>query len=130
MNTQVSDLGIHVSLVCESLLFTGEESRDQHSVRAGNKYSPDSAASDVAWLRKQVATYTQVRAALDELNPELRAVIVLQDIEGLSCEEIAATLGIKSALLPLGLVEGDQSCMRSLPVRQKRQPKPVISIEQ
>jgi hypothetical protein len=33
-NVQASDLGIHVSLVCESPLFTGEESRDPHPGRA------------------------------------------------------------------------------------------------
>jgi DNA-directed RNA polymerase specialized sigma24 family protein len=64
-------------------------------VATDTEHSSDSVASDVAWLRKQVATYTQVRAALDELDPKLRAVIVLRDIEGLSYEEIAATLGMK-----------------------------------
>lgn len=38
---------------------------------------------------------SDVQAALAELSPEYRAVIVLCDIEGLSYEEIAATLGIK-----------------------------------
>jgi RNA polymerase sigma-70 factor (ECF subfamily) len=37
----------------------------------------------------------QVQAALDALSPEFRAAVVLCDIEGLSYEEIAATLGIK-----------------------------------
>ena len=36
-----------------------------------------------------------VQAALDELSPEFRAAVVLCDIEGLSYEEIAVTLGIK-----------------------------------
>ncbi len=36
-----------------------------------------------------------VQAALDGLLPEFRAAVVLCDIEGLSYEEIAATLGIK-----------------------------------
>lgn len=36
-----------------------------------------------------------VQRALDELPPEYRAAVVLCDIEGLSYEEIAATLGIK-----------------------------------
>lgn len=38
---------------------------------------------------------SDVQAALDELPPEFRAAVVLCDIEGLSYEEIAATLGIK-----------------------------------
>jgi RNA polymerase sigma-70 factor (ECF subfamily) len=36
-----------------------------------------------------------VQAALDALPPEYRAAVVLCDIEGLSYEEIAVTLGIK-----------------------------------
>ncbi|MBA3744860.1 MAG: RNA polymerase sigma factor SigE [Sporichthya sp.] len=36
-----------------------------------------------------------VQYALDQLPPEFRAAVVLCDIEGLSYEEIAATLGIK-----------------------------------
>jgi RNA polymerase sigma-70 factor (ECF subfamily) len=36
-----------------------------------------------------------VQRALDELSPEFRAAVVLCDIEGLSYEEIAATLDIK-----------------------------------
>ena len=37
----------------------------------------------------------QVQAALDALAPDFRAAVVLCDIEGLTYEEIAATLGIK-----------------------------------
>jgi len=36
-----------------------------------------------------------VQAALDSLPPDFRAAVVLCDIEGLSYEEIAATLGVK-----------------------------------
>ncbi|MFD1716682.1 RNA polymerase sigma factor SigE [Georgenia deserti] len=36
-----------------------------------------------------------VQAALDSLPPKYRAAVVLCDIEGLSYEEIAATLGVK-----------------------------------
>jgi RNA polymerase sigma factor (sigma-70 family) len=36
-----------------------------------------------------------IEAALDALAPEFRAAVVLCDIEGLSYEEIAATLGVK-----------------------------------
>jgi RNA polymerase sigma factor (sigma-70 family) len=36
-----------------------------------------------------------IQTALDELAPEFRAAVVLCDIEGLSYEEIAATLGVK-----------------------------------
>lgn len=36
-----------------------------------------------------------IQAALDALPPKYRAAVVLSDVEGLSYEEIAATLGIK-----------------------------------
>jgi RNA polymerase sigma-70 factor (ECF subfamily) len=36
-----------------------------------------------------------IQAALDQLPPDFRAAVVLCDIEGLSYEEIAATLDIK-----------------------------------
>jgi len=36
-----------------------------------------------------------VQAALDSLPPDFRAAVVLCDLEALSYEEIAATLGIK-----------------------------------
>ena len=36
-----------------------------------------------------------VQTALDGLSPEFRAAVVLSDIEGLSYEEIATTLGVK-----------------------------------
>jgi RNA polymerase sigma-70 factor, ECF subfamily len=35
-----------------------------------------------------------VRTALDALFPDLRSAVILRDIEGLSCEETAVTLGI------------------------------------
>jgi RNA polymerase sigma factor (sigma-70 family) len=38
---------------------------------------------------------TDVQRALDALPPDFRAAVVLCDIEGLSYEEIAATLGVK-----------------------------------
>ena len=38
---------------------------------------------------------SDVQAALDALAPEYRVAVVLCDIEGLSYEEIAATLGVK-----------------------------------
>jgi RNA polymerase sigma factor (sigma-70 family) len=37
----------------------------------------------------------QIQAALDKLSPEFRVAVVLCDIEGLTYEEISATLGIK-----------------------------------
>ena len=42
-----------------------------------------------------------VQAALDALSPEFRAAVVLSDIEGLSYEEIATTLGVKLGHRPV-----------------------------
>lgn len=62
----------------------------------------DEAAGRLASTEKgPEATYHDVRfdddvqKALDALAPEFRAAVVLCDIEGLSYEEISATLGIK-----------------------------------
>ncbi|MFZ1287380.1 MAG: RNA polymerase sigma factor SigE [Candidatus Phosphoribacter sp.] len=63
---------------------------------------PDDAAARMATREpgpEQVFTDTHfdddIQRALDALSPEFRAAVVLCDIEGLSYEEIAATLGIK-----------------------------------
>lgn len=50
--------------------------------------SPDTAYHDRLFE-------ADVQSALDELSPDFRAAVVLADIEGLSYEEVAATLGIK-----------------------------------
>nr|WP_307782738.1 RNA polymerase sigma factor SigE [Tenggerimyces flavus] len=55
---------------------------------AGSEPSPDQSYDD----RHLDA---DIQAALDGLVPEFRAAVVLCDIEGLSYEEIAATLGVK-----------------------------------
>jgi RNA polymerase sigma-70 factor (ECF subfamily) len=55
---------------------------------AGKERSPEQVYSDGAFD-------ADVQAALDALPPDFRAAVVLCDIEGLSYEEIAATLNIK-----------------------------------
>jgi RNA polymerase sigma-70 factor (ECF subfamily) len=54
----------------------------------GNDHGPERA-----WEHNNLDR--DVQYALDELPPDFRAAVVLCDIEGLSYEEIAATLGIK-----------------------------------
>jgi RNA polymerase sigma-70 factor (ECF subfamily) len=62
---------------------------------------PDDAERIAGHGRTPEQVYTDdrldddVQAALDALAPEFRVAVVLCDIEGLSYEEIAATLGIK-----------------------------------
>jgi len=55
---------------------------------AGNSPSPDVEIDERLFD-------PDVQRALDSLTPEFRAAVVLCDIEGLSYEEIASTLGIK-----------------------------------
>ncbi|HNP57812.1 MAG TPA: RNA polymerase sigma factor SigE [Gordonia sp. (in: high G+C Gram-positive bacteria)] len=50
-----------------------------------------------------------LQAALDRLAPEFRAAVVLCDIEGLSYEEIAATLDVKMGTVRSRIHRGRQS---------------------
>src|SRR6478735_8930572 len=50
-----------------------------------------------------------LQAALDSLPPEFRAAVVLCDIEGLSYEEIGATLGIKLGTVRSRIHRGRQA---------------------
>ena len=55
---------------------------------AGKEPSPEQAFSDAN-------LDPDLQAALDDLLPEFRAAVVLCDVEGLTYEEIGATLGVK-----------------------------------
>jgi RNA polymerase sigma factor (sigma-70 family) len=55
---------------------------------------PGREPSPETWYDDRILD-ADVRAALDCLHPDFRAAVVLCDIEGLSYEEIAATLGVK-----------------------------------
>ena len=55
---------------------------------------PDAAAGPEQ-LVVDAAFDDDVQRALDALSPDFRAAVVLCDIEGLSYEEVAATLGVK-----------------------------------
>ena len=61
---------------------------DAGSRMAGHEPSPEQVYADTH-------LDDDIQRALDALAPEFRAAVVLCDIEGLSYEEIAATLGIK-----------------------------------
>jgi RNA polymerase sigma-70 factor (ECF subfamily) len=65
-------------------------------------YSPDLLASsgrDPVTLLEVRRELMQLQAALDEMDPDLRAVLVLTELEGESCASIAASQGI-----PVGTV--------------------------
>ncbi|WP_086783100.1 RNA polymerase sigma factor SigE [Crossiella equi] len=56
----------------------------------------------------------ELQAALDELPPEFRAAVVLCDVEGLSYEEIGATLGVKLGTVRSRIHRGRQALKAAL----------------
>jgi RNA polymerase sigma-70 factor (ECF subfamily) len=64
-----------------------------------------------------------LQAALDELPPEFRAAVVLCDVEGLSYEEIGATLGVKLGTVRSRIHRGRQALRASLERRRTYAPK-------
>jgi RNA polymerase sigma factor (sigma-70 family) len=102
---------------------------------------PDDAASRMATREpgpEQVYDQTHftddVQRALDSLSPEFRAAVVLCDIEGLSYEEIAATLGIKLGTVRSRIHRGRAALRESLAHRAptatpvEAPPRPVGTI--
>ena len=66
-----------------------------------------------------------VQSALDALPPDFRAVVVLCDIEGLSYEEIAATLGVKLGTVRSRIHRGRAQLRAALAHRAPRPAAPV-----
>jgi RNA polymerase sigma factor (sigma-70 family) len=65
-----------------------------------------------------------VQRALDALSPDFRAAVVLCDIEGLSYEEVAATLGIKLGTVRSRIHRGRAQLREAL---AHRAPEPTTS---
>ena len=65
---------------------------------------------------------TDVQQALEALAPEYRAAVVLCDIEGLSYEEIAATLGVKLGTVRSRIHRGRAQLRAALDHRRPRHP--------
>ena len=65
-----------------------------------------------------------VQAALDALPPDFRAAVVLCDLEGLSYEEIAATLGVKIGTIRSRIHRGRASLRAAL---AHRAPVPAVA---
>nr|WP_093940212.1 RNA polymerase sigma factor SigE [Actinoalloteichus hoggarensis] len=61
-----------------------------------------------------------LQAALDALPPEFRAAVVLCDVEGLSYEEIGATLGVKLGTVRSRIHRGRQALKEALEHRRER----------
>lgn len=75
-----------------------------------------------------------LQAALDELPPDFRAAVVLCDVEGLSYEEIGATLGVKLGTVRSRIHRGRQALRSALERRrlagQGSKDSPGSSVEQ
>jgi RNA polymerase sigma-70 factor (ECF subfamily) len=67
-----------------------------------------------------------VQLALDTLAPDFRAAVVLCDIEGLSYEEIAATLGVKLGTVRSRIHRG-RSHLRKALMHRSPQPRPSLA---
>jgi RNA polymerase sigma-70 factor, ECF subfamily len=67
-----------------------------------------------------------VQQALDTLAPDFRAAVVLCDIEGLSYEEIAATLGVKLGTVRSRIHRG-RSQLRKALMHRSPQPRPSVA---
>jgi RNA polymerase sigma factor (sigma-70 family) len=68
-----------------------------------------------------------VQSALDQLAPDFRAAVVLCDIEGLSYEEVAATLGIKLGTVRSRIHRGRAQLRAALAHRAPRGRAPEVS---
>jgi len=79
---------------------------------AGDDPSPEQVYSDTH-------LDPDLQAALDELPPEFRAAVVLCDVEGLSYEEIGATLGVKLGTVRSRIHRGRQALRVALERRRE-----------
>nr|WP_281256254.1 RNA polymerase sigma factor SigE [Phycicoccus duodecadis] len=97
--------------------------------------SDESAARLPSRDRSPEVTYEEthldddVQRALDALSPDFRAAVVLCDIEGLSYEEVAATLGIKLGTVRSRIHRGRSQLREALAHRAPApRPEPVTPV--
>jgi RNA polymerase sigma-70 factor (ECF subfamily) len=70
-----------------------------------------------------------VQRALDALSPDFRAAVVLCDIEGLSYEEIAATLGVKLGTVRSRIHRGRAQLREALAHRDPALGRPAVDAD-
>jgi RNA polymerase sigma-70 factor (ECF subfamily) len=96
-------------------------------VRRRSRLRMEGLPDDTDWLGgglspEQVYARTHLdpdlQEALDDLAPEFRAAVVLCDVEGLSYEEIGATLGVKLGTVRSRIHRGRQALKASLERRR------------
>jgi RNA polymerase sigma factor (sigma-70 family) len=81
-----------------------------------DRLAGDGPSPEQVW--SQTHLDPDLQAALDELAPEFRAAVVLCDVEGLSYEEIGATLGVKLGTVRSRIHRGRQALRASLEHRR------------
>ncbi|GAA0606459.1 hypothetical protein GCM10009547_05510 [Sporichthya brevicatena] len=91
---------------------------DAHERLPGREPSPQQLIDDQGFD-------ADIQYALDQLPPEFRAAVVLCDIEGLSYEEIAATLGIKLGTVRSRIHRGRAQLRAALEHRQAATGRPA-----
>ena len=84
---------------------------DESDRIAGREPSPEQVYADAN-------LDPDLQAALDELLPEFRAAVVLCDVEGLTYEEVGATLGIKIGTVRSRIHRGRQALRAGLERRR------------
>ena len=83
---------------------------------ADNRLPSPVATPDAAYLNQMFDA--DIEAALASLSPEFRAAVVLCDVEGLSYEEIGATLGVKLGTVRSRIHRGRAALRSSLERRR------------
>jgi RNA polymerase sigma-70 factor (ECF subfamily) len=88
---------------------------------AGDRLAGSDPGPERAWEHNNLDH--DVQAALDTLPPEFRAAVVLCDIEGLSYEEIAATLDVKLGTVRSRIHRGRAALRQALAHRRPDTPR-------
>ena len=92
---------------------SSQVSLDQHVAVYGDLRQPgDETSPDRAFVRKQLAE--QLWGALDRLPFDQRTVIVLREIDGLSYDDIAFSLGVAVGTVKSRLTRARQTLRRQL----------------
>jgi RNA polymerase sigma-70 factor (ECF subfamily) len=91
---------------------TRSSAEDLESLMSASTSGADSRPMEAALLQQQVQA--QVRQALLTLKPEMRVLIVMKEIEGLSYEEIAERLDCSTGTVASGLSRARKLLARKL----------------
>jgi RNA polymerase sigma-70 factor (ECF subfamily) len=82
-------------------------------VRWHQELGPDAEATSDAQM-EMLALRRSMEAALAQLSPKCRAVLILHRRDGMTYEEIAERIGISSSMVKKYLMEGLRHCRQTL----------------